>query len=220
MRTPICGGGWSSRKTLTHLARNKRARAGAPDHQSDGLGYHPLEDISDSDAPAVGDARLTDAEITRTIIEVNRKATLLFSGLVDDEVQENIICPELPYLTDEHGDIYFELNDEENVLQALVADDKVVQVLIGLDNVEMLNEMEMSGSSEADFTIDEISNEESDDDDEDDEEDWVSILEDDEDDFDSSEVLTDWATFETMHSSHPMYFAKRMTEVPLEHFLK
>ncbi|KAK1299921.1 Uncharacterized protein QJS10_CPB13g00822 [Acorus calamus] len=82
----------------------------------------------------------------------------------------------------------------------------------------MLNEMEMSGSSEADFTIDEISNEESDDDDEDDEEgdsdeDWVSILEDDEDDFDSSEVLTDWATFETMHSSHPMYFAKRMTEV-------
>ncbi|KAK1276304.1 hypothetical protein QJS04_geneDACA010056 [Acorus gramineus] len=219
MRAPIGGGGgWSSRKTLTHLARNKRARAGAPDHQSDGLGYHSLEDINDADAPAVdGDARLTDAEITRTIIEVNSKATLLFSGLVDDEVQENIICPELPYLTDEHGDIYFELNDEENVLQVLVADDKVVQVLIGLDNVEMLNEMEMSGSSEADFTIDEISNEESDDDDEDDEEgdsdeDWVSILEDDEDDFDSSEVLTDWATFETMHSSHPMYFAKRMTE--------
>ena len=27
----------------------------------------------------------------------------MFSGLTDDEIHENIIWPDLPYLTDEHG---------------------------------------------------------------------------------------------------------------------
>lgn len=27
----------------------------------------------------------------------------MFAGLINDEVQENIIWPELPYVTDEHG---------------------------------------------------------------------------------------------------------------------
>ena len=36
-------------------------------------------------------------------IQVNSKATLMFSSLIDDEVHENIILPELPYVTDEHG---------------------------------------------------------------------------------------------------------------------
>lgn len=27
----------------------------------------------------------------------------MFVGLINDEVQENIIWPELPYVTDEHG---------------------------------------------------------------------------------------------------------------------
>lgn len=35
--------------------------------------------------------------------QVNSKATLLFSGVVGDEVHENILWPELPYATDEHG---------------------------------------------------------------------------------------------------------------------
>lgn len=35
--------------------------------------------------------------------QVNNKATLMFSNLVNDEVHENIFWPELPYVTDEHG---------------------------------------------------------------------------------------------------------------------
>ncbi|KAI3944711.1 hypothetical protein MKW98_021169, partial [Papaver atlanticum] len=44
-------------------------------------------------------------------------------------------------------------------------------------------------------------------------EDWVTVLEGDEDETDSVETLGDWAKLETMRSSHPMYFAKRMSEV-------
>lgn len=52
---------------------------------------------------------------------------------------------------------------------------------------------------------------------------WVAVLEDededdddddeDDDDSDSDESLGDWANLETMRSCHPMFFAKRMTEV-------
>lgn len=36
-------------------------------------------------------------------VQVNSKATLMFSNLINDEVHENIIWPEVPYVTDEHG---------------------------------------------------------------------------------------------------------------------
>ena len=40
----------------------------------------------------------------------------------------------------------------------------------------------------------------------------MAILDDDEED-DSDEDLGDWAKLETMSSSHPMYFAKKLAEV-------
>lgn len=62
---------------------------------------------------------------------------------------------------------------------------------------------------------------------------WVSVLEDEEDDDDDDdddnddsdeeddESLGDWANLETMRNCHPMFFAKRMTEVLLKsHVLK
>jgi hypothetical protein len=47
------------------------------------------------------------------------------------------------------------------------------QVIIGLDTVEMLNEMELSGPSEIDFGIEEIEDEDSDDENDEDDEDTV-----------------------------------------------
>lgn len=35
--------------------------------------------------------------------QVNSKATIMFSGIVDDGVHHNIFWPDLPYVTDEHG---------------------------------------------------------------------------------------------------------------------
>ena len=47
------------------------------------------------------------------------------------------------------------------------------QVIIGLDTVEMLNEMELSGPSEIDFGIEEIEDEDSNDENDEDDEDTV-----------------------------------------------
>ncbi|KAL4591508.1 hypothetical protein LXL04_004476 [Taraxacum kok-saghyz] len=66
--------------------------------------YHPSEDISDSeDSDENGEAILGPAKTSRTVIEVNSKAMLMFSRLVGDGIHENIFWPDLPYVTDEHG---------------------------------------------------------------------------------------------------------------------
>ncbi|KAI3519498.1 hypothetical protein L1887_08668 [Cichorium endivia] len=213
-----------------NLSKN-RIRAAAeelsgPVKQAKPQRYHPSEDISDSEeSDENGDAILGPAETSRTVIEVNSKAMLMFSGLVGDGVHENIFWPDLPYVTDEHGNIYFQVKNDEDILQTLTSEDTLVQVIIGLDTTEMVSEMELLGQAESDFDMEEIDDEDSgsddDDDDNDDDEDddnggyeneWVSLLEDEEDDEDSDGSLGDWAKLETMRSSHPMHFAKQLAE--------
>ncbi|URE06143.1 hypothetical protein MUK42_16187 [Musa troglodytarum] len=173
--------------------------------------YHPFEEIEELVASSDDEERrLTDAETARTIIKANSKATIMFSRFIDDEVHENIIWPEFPYLTDEQGDIYFEVNKKKEVLQSLVTDDKLVKVIIGLDNIEMLAEMEVLGPSDLEFGVEEISSSEDDIDDES-EEDVMAIL-DEVDQLLSSENTSDWTNLETMQSCHPIYFAKKMEE--------
>ncbi|KAL2542103.1 Pentatricopeptide repeat (PPR) superfamily protein [Abeliophyllum distichum] len=185
--------------------------------------YHPFEEIAESELTVNGEASLTPAETTRTIIEVNSKAMLMFSGFMSDEIHENIFWPDLPYVTDEHGNIYFQVKNDEDILQTLSAEENVVQVIIGLDTAEMITEIELLGHSEIDFGIDELDDEDSDihdeeDDDNEDndnyEKDWVGVLDDEEDlDEESNGSLEDWAKLETMRSSHPMDFAKKLADV-------
>ncbi|KAK1409120.1 hypothetical protein QVD17_35645 [Tagetes erecta] len=213
-----------------NFAKN-RIRASAeelsgPVKQAKPQRYHPSEDISDSEeSDENGDAILGPAETSRTVIEVNSKAMLMFSGVVGDGVHENIFWPDLPYVTDEHGSIYFQVKNDEDILQTLTSEDTLVQVIIGLDTTEMVSEMELIGQAESDFDMEEIEDEDSgtdehdndDDDDDDDEDDesgdyeneWVSLLEEGEDDEDPG----DWAKLETMRTSHPMQFAKQMAQV-------
>nr|XP_043634314.1 uncharacterized protein At3g49140-like [Erigeron canadensis] len=191
--------------------------------------YHPSEDISDSeDSDENGDAILGPAETSRTVIEVNSKAMLMFSGMVGDGVHENIFWPDLPYVTDEHGNVYFQVKNDEDILQTLTSEDILVQVIIGLDTTEMLSEMELIGQAESDYDMEEIEDNDSgtDDDDTDDdgddddddgenggyENEWVSLLEDEDDDEDPG----DWAKLETMRSSHPMHFAKQLAQFVLD----
>jgi len=68
-----------------------------------GLGYHPLEALDYFEKNHEGELTLTDAEIARTVVEVSNNATLIFSGIVDNEVHENIVWPDLQYVTDGHG---------------------------------------------------------------------------------------------------------------------
>ncbi|KAG4991447.1 hypothetical protein AAZX31_09G118400 [Glycine max] len=185
--------------------------------------YHPFEEVSVSTSENSEDATLTTAETSRTIIEVNSKATLMFSSLISDEFHENIIWPDLPYLTDEHGNIYFQVKNGEDILQSLTSENNFVQVIVGINSMEMISEMDLSGPSEIDFGIEEIDEEDTedlDDSDEDEDEDenedydseWVAVFSDDEQE-DDDETLADWAKLESMQSSHPMYFAKKLAEI-------
>ncbi|KAL5549398.1 hypothetical protein UlMin_004629 [Ulmus minor] len=158
--------------------------------------YHPFEEIAKSTLENGEDALLTSSETARTIIEVNSKATVMLSSLINNEVQENVIWPELHYVTDEHGNIYFQVKDSEDSVKTLTSENNFVQVIIGMDTTEMIDEMELSGPSKIDFGIEEIEDEDSDVEDEDEEE------EDDDDYY-----------LETMRSSHPMYFAKKIAQV-------
>ncbi|OAY30361.2 uncharacterized protein At3g49140 isoform X2 [Manihot esculenta] len=102
----------------------------------------------------------------------------------------------------------------------------VEQAIVGFDAMEMISEMELLGSSEVDFGIEEIEDEDGDvedddDEDEDDEdedydEDLVAVIEDEGEEYDSDEALGDWAKLETMRTSHPMYFAKKLAQAALD----
>nr|GMC58273.1 uncharacterized protein At3g49140-like [Ipomoea batatas] len=223
---------WRDKNGIRASAKEQSSSSGSePVKQSaKPMRYHPFEDIAESELTVNGEARLTPAETTRTIIEVNSKATLMLTGLVSDVECESIFWPDLPFVTDEHGNIYFQVKNEEDILQTLTAEENLVQVTIGIDTAEMLGQIESLGHPEIDFGIDELDDEDSDvdgegdddneedddgvDDDDDYEEDWVSILDHEDDENEGSEgSLGDWAKLDTMRSSHPMHFARRLTEV-------
>ncbi|EEF49042.1 conserved hypothetical protein [Ricinus communis] len=207
------------------LRRSLKKTIRASLEQNDGRRqYHPFEDIAESTSENSGDAMLTPQEIARTIVEVNSKATLMLTGLINDDIHENIIWPDVPYVTDEQGNIYFQVKNDEDILQTISSENNFVQAIIGFDTMEMMTEMELLGPSEIDFGIEGIDDEDSDieddedeDEDEDDadedyDDDSVAVLED-EDEEDDNETLGDWAKLETMRSSHPMYFAKKLAQV-------
>ncbi|KAK7270459.1 hypothetical protein RIF29_23614 [Crotalaria pallida] len=193
--------------------------------------YHPFEEIPEPLICDDEDARLTPPETSRTVIQVNSKATMVFSVLLNDEYHENVIWPDLPYLTDEHGNIYFQMKNGEDVLQSLTSENNYVQVVVGVDTMEMISEMDLSGPPEINFGIEEIDDEDIDDVDSHDEEDedednddddddnddydseWVSVLSDEDEQVDADETLPDWAKLETMRTSHPVDFAKTLSEI-------
>ncbi|KAI3792772.1 hypothetical protein L2E82_06662 [Cichorium intybus] len=125
-----------------NLSKN-RIRAAAeelsgPVKQAKPQRYRPSEGISESEeSDENGDAILGSAETSRTVIEVNNKAMIMFSGLLGDGVHENIFSPDLPYVTDEHGNIYFQVKNDEDILQTLTSEDTLVQLILGLDTTEM-----------------------------------------------------------------------------------
>ncbi|XP_057423598.1 uncharacterized protein At3g49140 [Lotus japonicus] len=220
-------------KLVKNKIRASSEHPGSAQNKNEKASYHPSEDIAASTSENSGDARLTAAETSRTIIEVNSKATLMFSSIISDEFHENIVWPDMPYLTDEHGNIYFQVKNSEDVLQSLTSENNFVQVIVGVDTMEMISEMDLSGPSEIDFGIEEIDDQDADDLDDDDEEDedededddededenedydseWVAVLSDDDEQEDSDESLADWAKLETMRFSHPMHFANKLAEV-------
>ncbi|XP_078151371.1 uncharacterized protein At3g49140-like isoform X8 [Carex rostrata] len=86
-------------------------------------GYHPFEEMDDPvghDGAHVNASHLSDAQIARTIVEVNNKAAIELS--LDDDFGDSFTYDKLSYSTDEHGDIYFEVDKEEEVLMEFAGD--------------------------------------------------------------------------------------------------
>ncbi|XP_047091680.1 uncharacterized protein At3g49140-like isoform X1 [Lolium rigidum] len=222
-----CHCSWSSNAHAGRSSHCRHCRAGAtpnpPDELPSGRAgrYHPSEDIAETLHLNDGEpARLTDAESARTIVEVNNNATVMISTLVDDGVHERIILPEFPYLTDENGDIYFEVDNEDAVMESIMGEDKIAHVIIGLDNTDVFAELDLAAASSAQFMQE--GEEEDDDDDSDDEESdfdedfeeegVFAIDEEDGDDDDEDDDAPSWSNLETVNSCHPLYFARMIVE--------
>ncbi|CAN6363098.1 unnamed protein product [Urochloa humidicola] len=209
--------------------RHCRAVASAPDHMDElpGKGrYHPFEEIPEAAALDDGEpAHLTDAESARTIVEVNSKATVMISTLVGDGVHERIILPEFPYLTDENGDIYFEVDNEDALLESIMGEDKIAHVIIGLDNTQVFADLDLAAASATEFALEDDDDDDDDGSDDDEESDFDDDFndvegvfavddddEDDDDEDDEDDDLPSWSNLETVNSCHPLYFARMIVE--------
>ncbi|KAL2651789.1 hypothetical protein R1flu_019917 [Riccia fluitans] len=181
-------------------------------------GYHPLEELTKMEKEELdqaGDGKLTEAEVARTVAEVNWSA-VVFSSFISEE--DAVFGTEVQYLIDDQGDFYFEVEDDNEFLRNL-SFQQIYTVLIGYgsgDNLHFseLIEGALAGEDEDDGDSDEESIEL---DSEDIEilweavEDMQSMTEDMtlEDSFSS---LGGWGGFKTLDEVHPMEFAYKVSE--------
>lgn len=142
---------------------------------------------------------LTNAEIARTTVEANSKASLVFPGRVHCEPHEHVSWADYQYIVDDYGDIFFEIFDDDSILKDHHASNPVT-VLIGMDN-SLCGENRMpSRNYSDDLDGDSI----------------INLLFDDDYDGIVNTELTDtlikWGMPKTMRHIHPMYFSKCLTK--------
>ncbi|KAI4311394.1 hypothetical protein MLD38_036296 [Melastoma candidum] len=154
-------------------------------------GYHPLEDLKVGER--MRETKLTAAEVARTTLEACSTALLVFPGNVHCEPHEQVSWSELPYVIDDYGDIFFEVFDEENILED-PGSISPVTVFIGMD-IPSYDNQKMEDPAISDFINDKFSSEE----------DYFEIM-----DFEASDAPMDWGM--PSKSIHPVYFAKCMSK--------
>eukprot|EP00252_Welwitschia_mirabilis_P016934 TRINITY_DN37690_c0_g1_i1.p1 TRINITY_DN37690_c0_g1~~TRINITY_DN37690_c0_g1_i1.p1 ORF type:complete len:508 (-),score=110.82 TRINITY_DN37690_c0_g1_i1:123-1646(-) len=210
---------FNSRKSIVQTKVN--ATTEFSDSNSDAIneqqkdGCHPFEALdSDKTDKAL---RLTDAEIARTIVEVNSKAIIMSSKMILKSASRQLSLPPVQYhyVTDEYGDIYFQVNNDEDVLQCMSTSNCRVHCLIGLENIEIFKKEETSAGIDSDFLSPEASYDTESDDEGFYDEFWnrlVSIVEE-LDETDLEEPLGGWTNVETMKYIDPMEFSTTLAEV-------
>ncbi|XP_064969450.1 uncharacterized protein At3g49140-like isoform X1 [Musa acuminata AAA Group] len=157
------------------------------------LGYHPLEELKEREKNK--NIVLTNAELARTTVEANNKALLIFPGGVHNEPHRHVSWAEFQYVIDDYGDMFFELFDDENILQDHGADSPVM-VLIGSDwptyeEISTISDnFDMDG--ENDIGVSELN----------------EI-----DDTEVMDTLINWGMPDTLRYIHPLYFAKCLIKV-------
>ncbi|OVA11385.1 hypothetical protein BVC80_8579g10 [Macleaya cordata] len=159
-------------------------------------GYHPLEDVKVNERSR--ETMLTSAEIARTTAEANSSALLVFPGTVHYEPHEHISWAEFQYIIDDNGDIFFEIFDDENILQDRGAINPV-NVLIGMDFPTAVNRAVADNHNNMPDrgSIDDITLYD----------DHFEAL-----GLEESNTPEDWGTSNGSHLVHPLYFAKCLTK--------
>ncbi|KAH9302096.1 hypothetical protein KI387_013679, partial [Taxus chinensis] len=184
------------------------SRSGAFEHHSK-LGYHPLEELSEIENTERGELRLSYAEIARSTAEANHKAILVLPGMVHREPHQEASLIELQYVIDDYGDIYFEMNGDENILRSPRAKNPV-NVFVGLDELQINGEQKRIAFENYNnihtYASSDTNNKDAY------EEDWSSIAYGG-DNSEHSESINDWAKLDTMAMVHPLYFAKKIVNV-------
>ncbi|XP_073046618.1 uncharacterized protein At3g49140 isoform X3 [Primulina eburnea] len=158
--------------------------------------HHPLEELKESSR--AHDTMPTSAEIARTAVEANSMALLIFPGVVHCEPHENISWIDSQYVVDEFGDIYFEIYDDQNILQDPGASNPVT-ALIGMDlshyesrkvDVFYDNFLEIDSVDDISFA-----------------DDYFQV-----ENFDTWDIEVDWGTPVNSTWIHPVYFSKCLTK--------
>lgn len=215
------GSAFSKTKTLRQskvqvAADYSDSMSGAFEYQGE-LGYHPLEEVSECEKPAGGDLRLTDAEIARTTVEANHSAIVLFSGMVHREPHKDISRIELQYIIDDYGDIYIELDNNENILRNPRASNPV-NVFIGLDvdDIDRYGEKKITAAEDHNTINTEDIGDTDKKDDYEEERNSISGGE----DSSISGSLRDWEKLDTVNTVHPINFAKKIAKVVSTDYLE
>lgn len=155
-------------------------------------GYHPLEELKDQ--KRVRETKLTYAEIAKTTLEANSSALLIFPGTVHREPHEHISWAEYQYVIDEYGDIFFEIPDDENILQDPGASNPV-NIMIGMD-IPLIEKRRLAV---AEHSLSESGSNDS------------FLFNDNYFEVGGSDMF-EWGMLDTTSSVHPIYFAKCMTK--------
>ncbi|KAJ7294146.1 hypothetical protein O6H91_01G009100 [Diphasiastrum complanatum] len=137
-----------------HVAAIHSASQSDAFKQCNKLGYHPLEELSQSEKKQLEQqqhGKLTDAELARTIAEVNSTAVLLaaFSPRI------SVLGTEVHYLVDEQGDFYFGIDNDNEFLRNIPSS-PTCSVLIGIENLDdiMISDLFSVNDDELDTELD------------------------------------------------------------------
>uniref|UniRef100_A0A1S3BY92 Pentatricopeptide repeat (PPR) superfamily protein n=1 Tax=Cucumis melo TaxID=3656 RepID=A0A1S3BY92_CUCME len=159
-------------------------------------GYHPLEDLKV--CKRARNTELTAAEVARTAVEVNSNALLLFPGTVHSEPHEQVSWDECQYVTDDYGDLYFEIFDSVNMLEDRGAHNPV-NALIGMD-MQMYESRRILGDySAVDSGYGDVAPFDYD---------YIEAVE-----ADLANIPVDWGVPDVSSLVHPVYFAKCLNKV-------
>ncbi|XP_047333395.1 uncharacterized protein At3g49140-like isoform X2 [Impatiens glandulifera] len=154
-------------------------------------GYHPHEEIKA--CKRLRKSKLTLAESAKTAVEANNSAVLIFPSSVHCEPFEGPSWVESEYFTNDFGDIFFEIFDDQNILEDVGACNPV-NVLIGMD-MSMYKNKRLSGLEDIPLEDAPLIEE--------------YYLESEEDDDSETEISSEWGMPMNIRSEiHPIYFSK------------